>query len=252
LRYFLRLAYFGTPFHGWQIQPNAPSVQQVLNEALSTLFQQPINIVGAGRTDTGVHAKEMYAHFDLEHPAKDTPLLLNRLNKMIGWSIVVYDLIAVPNQAHARFDATSRSYEYHIHRAKNPFLKNLSTCIKYPLNTAAIEEATQLLIGERDYTAFSKTHTQTHTNNCNITQAHWELDGSNWVFYITANRFLRNMVRAIVGTLMQVGKERIAPQELVTIIKSKDRSRAGESAPAEGLYLTKITYPKEILHGRLS
>jgi tRNA pseudouridine38-40 synthase len=250
LRYFLRLSYSGGPFHGWQIQPNALAVQAVVNEQLSTLFQEPVNVVGAGRTDAGVHAKEMYAHLDLTKPIENPALALNRLNKMLGKAIAAHAFIPVSPQAHARFDAQSRSYQYYIHQQKDPFKVGFSAYWRYPLSESKMQEAAKLLVGERDYRAFSKSKTQTHTNICNISKACWEHDGHQWVFHITANRFLRNMVRAIVGTMLQIGRGRMEPGFITDIIESKDRRRAGESAPAEGLYLTKITYPKKILNGR--
>ncbi len=252
LRYFIQLAYNGTPYHGWQIQPNALSVQEVLNKQLSILFQQDINVVGAGRTDTGVHAREMVAHLDLTKPIEDISLALNRLNKMLGPHIAVYDFWPVASSAHARFDAISRSYQYHVHQKKDPFLRGQSAYLRYPIYGSKMKAASELLMGERDYSAFSKSRTQTHTNICTITKAYWEHDGHRWVFHISANRFLRNMVRAIVGTLLEVGRGRLEPEDVLKIIAAKDRTKAGDSVPAEGLFLTKIEYPKEIFNGRIS
>lgn len=250
MRYFIHLAYFGKNFSGWQIQPNAFSVQQALNENLTKVLGFNVNVVGAGRTDTGVHAKQMYAHFDHPTEVDNLNLLRNKLNKMLGSDIVVYDFIKVDERAHARFDAISRKYEYHICRAKNPFLQDVTALYKYYLNKELIIEATELLVGERDYSSFSKSRTQTHTNICNITEAYWDFKEDLWVFHISANRFLRNMVRAIVGSLLEVGKERMSPKAFEEMIKAKDRKLAGESVPPQGLYLVEVSYPKEILNGR--
>jgi len=247
LRYFLKLAYRGTPFHGWQIQPNAISVQEVLNAKLSLLLRQEINIVGAGRTDTGVHAKEMFAHLDCTQELENIPSILNSLNKMVAPDIVVMDFFPVQPNAHARFDAKERAYEYHIQRKRSPFTQDLAATMHYPLNIDLMQEATQLLIFKGDFSSFSKSKTQTKTNICELREAYWELSDELWIFHVKADRFLRNMVRAIVGSLLEVGRGRMSLEEFESMIKAKDRKLAGESVPAQGLYLTQVKYPDTIL-----
>jgi tRNA pseudouridine38-40 synthase len=248
-RYFIHLSYFGKNFNGWQVQKNSErTVQQCVQEALSTVFQEPIEVVGCGRTDAGVHAKSYYAHFD---SAKDNLHIekkkwLNKLNKVISPDIAFYDLRKVKEDASARFEAVSRSYQYFIHAYKDPFLTELSWQMGIELDIAAMNEAAQILFEYRDFTSFSKVNTQTHTNNCEIFQACWGKKDNRLVFHISANRFLRNMVRAIVGTLLQVGEKKISIKEFREIIESKNRSNAGKSVPAHGLYLTEIVYPGEI------
>lgn len=246
LRYFLKLAYRGTPFHGWQIQPNAISVQEVLNAKLSLLLRQEINIVGAGRTDTGVHAKEMFAHLDSSSEIENIPGTLNSLNKLLDPDIVVMDFFQVQDQAHARFDATERAYEYHIQRQRSPFKRDLAAAIYYPLDLALMQEAARLLIFKGDFGSFSKSKTQTKTNICELREAYWEVKDELWIFHVKADRFLRNMVRAIVGSLLEVGRGRMSLEEFELMIKAKDRKLAGESVPAEGLYLTQVKYPDTI------
>lgn len=246
LRYFLKLAYRGTPFHGWQIQPNALSVQEVLNQKLSLLCASTINIVGAGRTDTGVHAKEMYAHFDLDEAIADSNGFLNRLNKMLAPDIVVFELLPVKSDAHARFDATERAYEYHLQRKRSPFSQDLASPYFYNLDLAAMQEAASKLIFKGDFGSFSKSKTQTKTNICELREAYWEERGELLIFHVRADRFLRNMVRAIVGSLLEVGKGRMTISEFQDMIAAKDRRLAGESVPAQGLYLTRVLYPEDI------
>ena len=250
MRYFIRLAYFGKNFHGWQVQPNAHTVQELLNKSLSTIVQEEINVVGAGRTDTGVHAKEMYAHFDVKNEIADAALFLNRLNKMLGAYVAVFDLIAVKPDAHARFDAVARSYEYRISQRKDPFQRDFAAYLRYDLDLEKMQNACGFLLGEHDFSSFSKSNTQTHTNICNVTEASWVATETNLVFKIKANRFLRNMVRAIVGSLLEVGRGRMSLSEFEKMIAAKDRRLAGESVPAQGLYLTEVSYPKDILNGR--
>ena len=246
MRYFLSLAYNGTPFHGWQRQPNASSVQQTLEEALSTLLRQPIAIMGAGRTDTGVHAKQMVAHFDVELTAKTEANLVHMLNRFLNENIVIYSLQRVKENAHARFDATHRTYEYHIAHQKNPFRHNTHFTLHSPPDIALMNQAAQYLLQHKDFEAFSKTHTDVKTFLCDISNAHWVATKDGAIFTITANRFLRNMVRAIVGTLLDVGSKKITPEEVNRIIASKDRGQAGFSVPACGLYLTEINYPNKV------
>lgn len=246
LRYFLKLAYNGAAFNGWQIQPNAPSVQEFLNQKLSTILRVEINVVGAGRTDTGVHAKEMYAHFDLDKEIEDRDAFLNSLNKMLSPQVYVSECLLVKSEAHARFDAQSRAYEYWINRERNPFQHSLAANIFYPLDFELMNKVARRLVFKGDFTSFSKLHTQTKTNICEIRKAFWEQKGNQWVFHIEADRFLRNMVRAIVGSLLEVGKGRMNESEFVAMIEAKDRGLAGESVPAQGLYLSKVEYPAEI------
>lgn len=249
LRYFLRLSYFGKYFHGWQRQSNATSIQAHLEEALATLLQIPVTLVGAGRTDAGVHALEMVAHFDVPQALQDLSLLCNRLNKMAGPHVLVREWVAGPEDLHARFDALERRYQYRIVRVQDPFQQDTATYYGFPLDIKAMREASRSILGKNDFTSFTKVPSQTRTNCCTIYQASWELKGEEWVFFISADRFLRNMVRALVGTLLEVGRSRLSVDEFVGITEAKDRSEAGPSAPARGLYLASITYPKTIFHG---
>jgi len=245
LRYFLELAYKGTDFHGWQEQPNAVSVQSTIEDALSLLLKKPTKIIGAGRTDAGVHAKQMFAHFDSE-PIVDLMELKRRLNSFLNTDIVIHNIHNVTHQAHARFDAISRSYEYHIHQEKNPFLQDLSWYFSLPLDMEAMNKAAQSLLSFKDFKSFSKSKTDVKTYICKIEKAYWKKTDKQLIFQITADRFLRNMVRAIVGTLIDVGLGKISYDKFIEIIESKDRTKAGFSVPAEGLYLTRIIYPQKI------
>lgn len=248
-RFFIEIAFNGTPYHGWQAQPNAVAVQEVLDKALSTIFRQAIETVGCGRTDTGVHARQLFAHLNVEE--KDYGAwsmdhgqnIVRSINALLPHDIAAKRLIPVHAEAHARFDATERSYEYHIHFEKDPFLYNFSWQLRDMPDMGLMNEAAQILMEYTDFSCFSKSNTQVKTNNCKITRAEWVEQDGKLVFYITADRFLRNMVRAIVGTLMMVGKKEIAPEGVREIIKSKNRSNAGTSVPAFGLYLTAIKYP---------
>ncbi|SKB52541.1 tRNA pseudouridine(38-40) synthase TruA [Daejeonella lutea] len=243
-RYFLEVAYNGTAYHGWQVQKNANSVQEVLNKALSTICRENIETLGCGRTDTGVHARQLFAHFDLTGDAEVMdPRFLLSLNSLLPYDISAKAIVNVHSDAHARFDALSRSYEYHIHFKKDPFKHNLSWLIRDIPDLEMMNKAAEIIKGYTDFSCFSKSNTQTFTNNCRISDAKWVKKDDGMVFYISADRFLRNMVRAIVGTLMRVGKGEIVPHDIRAIIESKDRSNAGESVPACGLYLTEITYP---------
>ena len=242
MRYFIQFAYNGTNYHGWQVQPKAISVQEVLTKAMNTLFREDFELIGAGRTDAGVHAKKMYAHFDTE-AVFDPKTMVQKLNSFLPEDITVFRFFEVNQEAHARFDATSRSYEYHIHTFKNSFLKNLSWQHARPLNVEAMNQAAQILLEYEDFECFSKTHTDVFTFNCTITEAYWEQNGTQLVFHISANRFLRNMVRAIVGTLINVGLGKISANDVRAIIESKNRGKAGFSVPAKGLYLTNVVYP---------
>jgi tRNA pseudouridine38-40 synthase len=242
MRYFIEFAYNGKNYCGWQYQPHSPSVQETLNKALSTLIRTEIDVTGAGRTDTGVHARQMYAHFDHDEIA-DTAKVIQRLNSFLPKDIVVYNIIPLHDGAHARFDAVSRTYEYHIHTFKDAFDNEGSWYNFNSLNVEKMNEAAQQLFNYTDFKCFSKTHTDVRTFNCDIKEAYWVQNGNKLIFTISADRFLRNMVRAIVGTLVNVGMEKITINDFKDIIESRDRNRAGFSVPAHGLYLTKVIYP---------
>ncbi|OXB00296.1 tRNA pseudouridine(38-40) synthase TruA [Flavobacterium plurextorum] len=241
MRYFIQFAYNGTHYHGWQIQPNASSVQETLNKALSVLLNSPIILMGAGRTDTGVHAEEMYAHFDYDSDI-DSKTLVHKLNSYLPKDIAIFNLIKVHDDAHCRFDATKRTYEYHINTFKNPFLQDLSWYFNQKLDVALMNEAAKILLQHTDFQCFSKVHTDVNTFDCTIFEAYWKVENNKLIFTISANRFLRNMVRAIVGTLVNIGLQKITLADLENIIASKNREKAGFSVPAHGLYLTKIYY----------
>ncbi len=246
MRYFIRFSYDGTTYHGWQIQPNGESVQEMLQQALSTLLRTPIEVVGAGRTDAGVHARMMVAHFDTSFPV-DGPQLVYKLNKLLPQDIAVDSVYSVPDDLHARFSATSRTYHYFVHLRKSPFLRHYSWQLYGELDFDKMNEAASTLLDYEDFTSFSKTKTDTKTNLCQVTRAEWEeLESGVWRFTITANRFLRNMVRAIVGTLVEVGRGRMTVDDFRHVIEQKDRCRAGESVPAHGLFLVDIQYPDKL------
>ena len=244
IRHFIQIAYDGSLYHGWQIQPNAITVQELLDKALSTVFRQAVETLGCGRTDSGVHAKDFYAHFDLENLEENKVLnSISSINALLPYQIAAKRIIPVHYDAHARFDATSRAYQYFIHFEKDPFKLNRSWLIKDQLDVLAMNQAAALLFDYTDFSCFSKSNTQTFTNNCKIVQAFFaEIDGG-LVFTIQADRFLRNMVRAIMGTLVRIGKNEISLTDFKAIIESKNRSNAGQSVPACGLYLVKIEYP---------
>jgi tRNA pseudouridine38-40 synthase len=243
-RYFLELSYKGTKYHGWQIQPNAVTVQEVLDKALSTVFRQPVETVGCGRTDTGVHAKQFFAHLELKGASPIKNSICQSINALLPFDISVHKLFQVNPESHARFDATKRSYQYHINYYKNPFLHEFSWLIRDPLDIGLMNQAAQYLKEYTDFSCFSKSNTQVFTNNCKIFEAYWEeTDNGGVVFHISADRFLRNMVRAIVGTMVEIGRKKIKPETIHSIIESKSRSNAGASVPACGLYLTEVVYP---------
>ena len=244
MRYFIELSYDGTPFVGWQRQPAGDSVQSCLEDALSILFRKPLSIVGAGRTDAGVHAHQLFAHVDIDdHIDKD---LTFRLNKLLPKEIAVRNIIPVTQDAHARFDAVSRGYRYNLTTQKNPFLQKRSYHFAKPIDVELMNQAAKILIDHKDFKCFSKSKTDVKTYICDIQHAYWQQDGSELVFFIQANRFLRNMVRAIVGTLIAVGLRKISISDFEAILASRDRSQAGYSVPAHGLYLEKVSYPKHI------
>jgi tRNA pseudouridine38-40 synthase len=248
-RCFIELSYDGSPYHGWQTQPNASTVQECLDKALSTFYRQDIVTVGCGRTDTGVHAKQFYAHFDLQLP--ENTVLQNEvlqkqvtgINALLPYSIGIKRIFKVAEEAHARFDASSRTYEYHLHFHKDPFKTERSWLYKGSLDVEKMNAAAAVLLDYTDFSCFSKSNTQTFTNNCQLMVARFEVREDGLIFTIKADRFLRNMVRAIVGTLIRVGKDEVSNEELKKIIESKDRSNAGQSVPACGLYLVSIEYP---------
>lgn len=244
MRYFIQFSYFGKAYHGWQNQPNAITVQEVLEKALSTLLRQKLSVVGAGRTDTGVHAKEMFAHFDFDEIG-DREELVYRLNAFLPEDISVQGIFRMVPEAHARFDAVERTYEYWLVQEKNPFYFDFAHYAKHSLDLEAMNQAASLLLGHKDFECFSKSNSDVKTFLCNVKKAVWEKKEDKWVFTITADRFLRNMVRAIVGTLLDVGMGKINPEDIHAILESKDRGEAGVSVPAKGLYLTKVLYPKE-------
>ncbi len=245
MRYFIELSYNGKNFYGWQRQPDVISIQEILEDALSKLLRTKIDIVGAGRTDAGVHAKQIFAHFDFNN--LDISNIKNRLNAFISDDINIIDIIEVKEKTHARFDAISRSYEYKIWQGKNPFLLDSTWQIKTKiLDVDKMNEAASLLLNYTNFKCFSKSKTDVFTYDCNITEAKWVKDGNLLTFHITANRFLRNMVRAIVGTLYEIGIGKITANDFIKIIESQDRTKAGISVPAQGLFLTKVTYPDSI------
>lgn len=242
LRYFLEFAYKGTNYHGWQYQPNAVTVQETLNMALSTLLKSDIDLVGAGRTDTGVHARQMFAHFDVDETIDVLPFIF-KANSFLPKDIAILNLHEVHHEAHARFDATKRTYHYHIHQQKNVFESDDSWYYHQNLDIQKMNEACELLIQHTDFECFSKVNTDVNTFNCTIQKAIWTKSSDTIVFEISADRFLRNMVRAIVGTMINIGIGKISIIDFQHIIDSKDRNKAGFSAPAHGLYLTEVKYP---------
>ena len=245
MRYFMRLAYRGANFHGWQTQPNDVTVQQTLEKVMTMVMRTPIKITGAGRTDAEVNAALMVAHFDAE-PIADTVRLVHQLNSVLCKDIAVFSIFAVHHDAHARFDATSRTYKYFVDTEKNPFHYPLSWKCPPDLDFDLMNQAARHLLHYTDFTSFSKLHTDVKTNNCRITHALWAREGNQWVFTITADRFLRNMVRAIVGTLVEVGRHKITVEQFCAIIEKKNRCSAGTSMPGNALFLWDVTYPYRI------
>jgi len=242
MRYFIQLSYKGTNYHGWQIQPNAISVQEVLMKAFSKILRKQIEIVGAGRTDTGVHASFFIAHFELEQEIQDVDNLIFSLNNVLPFDIAIQKIWRVADDLHARFSALSREYKYFVSTKKNPFSRESAYYFHRELNVGKMNQAANLLFNYTDFTSFSKLHTDVFTNNCKIFHAKWTQIDSELIFTIKADRFLRNMVRAIVGTLLNVGLEKISVSDFSDIIESKNRSKAGFSVPAQGLFLTNIEY----------
>lgn len=247
-RYFISLAYNGTSFHGWQVQNGERTVQGVINEALSTVLQESVNIVGCGRTDTGVHASEFYAHFETGDAILPDILenLPYKLNKMLGDEIAIYSVFPVCMETHARFDASSRTYKYRVMRVKDPFEADFSYYLHGKIDVELMNKACNILMEYEDFECFSKVKTQVNNFLCTIQYAEWEEENGMLIFTIKANRFLRNMVRAIVGTMLDIGFHKINLEDFRAIIESKDRSEAGYSVPAKGLFLTGVEYPEEV------
>jgi tRNA pseudouridine38-40 synthase len=245
VRYFIEIAYYGASYCGWQRQPNALSVQQVLEEAMTIFLRTSITVVGAGRTDAGVHAKQLFAHFDFLG-IQDISEARYRINALLPEDISVTNIHPVVEDAHARFHASERAYAYHIVLSKNPFTIGLAHQIHKRPNVVLMNEAANLLLGHQDFQCFSRSNTDVKTYYCDVKKAVWVLQGNSLFFTIAADRFLRNMVRAVVGTLLDVGFEKKSLEDFKQILASKDRSNAGASAPAQGLYLTKVAYPEVI------
>ena len=245
-RYFIYLGYNGKEYCGWQIQPNGMTVQQRLEESLSTILRSKIAVVGAGRTDAGVHARRMVAHFEMEQPLTDLSFLTDKLNRILPPDIAVYKIVPVVPDAHARFDAVSRTYRYYLTLHKNPF--NFNQVYRYhsPLDFERMNEACKVLFEYTDFTSFSKLHTDVKTNNCRIMYSRWHQEGDVWVFTIQADRFLRNMVRAVVGTLLEVGRGKLSIDGLRKVIEKKDRCSAGISMPGHALFLEDVAYPERL------
>lgn len=243
MRYFFELSYHGTSFCGWQRQANAMTVQEALENALALLTKRTVKLVGSGRTDTGVHAVQQFAHWDTE-PLEDPDALVFKLNKFLPPTIAVYRMFPVAHDTHARFSATSRKYEYRITRWKSPFLTNLAYLYDLPLDLAAMNEAAVRLVRHDDFQSFSRVKTEVNHFYCRIIEAHWEDRGDLLVFHVRADRFLRGMVRALVGTLLDVGLGKTSLNDLEAIIQARDRSRAGRAVPPQGLFLVEVTYPE--------
>ena len=241
MRYFIEISYQGKNYHGWQSQPDANSIQEEINKAISIVLQEKIIVLGAGRTDTGVHATQMFAHFDTNQELDENYIF--KFNSVLPEDIVIHKIEKVAEDKHARFDALSRSYEYKIWLGRNPFLLDSTWQIHHQqLDINAMNEAAMMLLEYENFQAFSKVRTEVKTFNCNVTEAKWVQNENELTFHISANRFLRNMVRAIVGTLVDVGKHKISIDDFRNVILSRDRANAGLSVPAKGLYLTEITY----------
>lgn len=248
-RYFIQLSFDGTRYNGWQVQDNASTVQGTLDDALTTILREPIGTTGAGRTDTGVHARLFYAHFDCTQTPDSLAMssLVYKLNRILPLDMAVHSIFSVDNEVHARFSAISRTYNYIICTKKDPFYIDRAWLMERPMNLAAMQNAADILMKHDDFSAFSKSNTQTKTNLCKVTTARWHAENHLLLFEITADRFLRNMVRAIVGTLVEIGLGKITPTDFNDIIQSKNRSQAGYSAPACGLYLVDIQYPDAVI-----
>ena len=246
MRLFIHFQYDGTNYHGWQIQPNGNTIQEELQKALSTILRQPIEVVGAGRTDTGVHARHMVAHMDIDATVfgdLSTEDLAYKLNRLLPRDISVLRIEQVADDLHARFSATFRKYHYYISTRKDAFSRHYAWQIHWQLDFDKMNQAAKMLIGEKDFASFCKVGSDVKTTMCNLTHAQWVKDSeTNWHFEITANRFLRNMVRAVVGTLVEVGRGRMTLEQFQSVLSQKSRSAAGESVPANGLFLEQVSY----------
>lgn len=252
-RYFLKLSYVGTNYHGWQQQANTPdTIQEIMNIRYSSILGEKVHLIGCGRTDTGVHAKEFYAHFEVANTdlMADYDLWMYKFNVVLPHDISIHKIIPVHEKANARFDALSRTYQYFIHQKKDAFLLNRSYYCPFTLNVAEMNKAAVALHNYTDFTSFSRSRTQVKTNLCTMMRAEWIEIANGLMFTIQANRFLRNMVRAIVGTMVDIGKDKLTAEDFCRIIESKDRSTAGSSAPACGLYLMHVEYKEGILEGK--
>jgi tRNA pseudouridine38-40 synthase len=247
MRYFLEIAFDGTPFYGWQIQAEGPTVQAVMDAALSKLFRQAVFCTGCGRTDSGVHARQFFLHFDSPSLIEDYPLFIRKMNGILPHEISVKEVLPVENTAHARFSALSRTYEYVFTHKKDPFLRNYSAFIWKQPDIDAMNKACKMMIGIRDFKAFSRVNDLKH-HLCDLQEAYFYTEGHTLIFRVRANRFLRNMVRAMTGTLMDLGNNKITETQLLSILESGVRSNAGQSVPASGLFLTQITYPDSIFN----
>jgi tRNA pseudouridine38-40 synthase len=249
LRYFLDISYKGTSFHGWQRQPNAYTVQEALEHAMKVLLQRDIQVTASGRTDTGVHARQQMVHFDTDLLLKED--FTYKINHILPESISANHLYQVAEEAHSRFDAIARSYEYHIHTSKDPFVNGQSYRIKPALDMARLNEAAKLLLGKQNFCSFSKVHTAVAHFECDIQDARWEQHENKIVFYVTANRFLRGMVRTMVGTMLEIGIGKQEVSWIKQILEAKDRKAAGRAVDPDGLFLTKVVYPSPVLGSQI-
>lgn len=247
MRYFIELRYLGAAYCGWQRQPDMPTVQQALERALTTLLREPIGVTGAGRTDTGVNASYYVAHFDVNQPVADTERTVYKLNFLLPGDIAVWSLTPVDAEAHARFGAREREYRYYIEPRKNPFTRSLAWQYHVPLDANLMNRAAEYLLEADDFTSFAKLNSNNKTNICRLSHAAWTIDGEGMLcFTIRADRFLRNMVRSIVGTLVDVGRGRYTPEQFREIVASRDLSRSSGGAPAQGLFLSDVVYPASV------
>ena len=244
MKYFFEIAYKGTNYHGWQSQKNALGIQEVINNALSTILGSAFECIGSSRTDTGVHALKQFFHIEVETKLDDN--FRYRLNSFLPDDIAIMNIFKVVDSAHSRFDAVSRSYQYRISKVKDPFMFDTAIYVSHTLNVQKMQKAASLLIGDHDFTSFSKVKTDVKSFECDIKEANWSENNNLLIFNITANRFLRGMVRTIVGTMLEIGHGKIAFEDFNRIIKSKDRKKAGAAAPAKGLTLMSVEYPFEI------
>ena len=249
-RYFIELSYKGTDFHGWQFQPNGVSVQQVLEETLTQRLGQPIYIVGSGRTDAGVHARQQYAHFEIDSELPDHNLLVHSLNNMLPAGIAIYRIFPVGLTDHARFSARSRYYQYHIRRQKSAFLPNQSYIFRQNLDVPLMNEAAASSMTFSNFRSFSKVRTNVNHYHCKLMRAEWEQTPDSLIFHIKADRFLYGMVRCVVGTMLDIGQHRLTLDQFEAIIRSEDRTMASRAAPASGLFLTEVSYPEAVLARR--